>query len=99
MHGHSDLARGVISLDERLHQFVLGHAPVVERGVIIRLQLIAHRPHHHAWMATVALDELFNMIHPQIVEMCSSAAYILVIPFVVELIHNEDTVFVAEVEE
>ena len=50
-------------------------------------------------MATVALDELFNMIHPQIVEMCSSAAYILVIPFVVELIHNEDTVFVAEVEE
>ena len=31
--------------------------------------------------------------------MCSSAAHILVVPFVVEFIYNEYSVFVAEVEE
>ena len=99
MHRHGHLACGVVSLYEGFHEFVLSHSPVVERGVIVRLQLVAHRPQHYARMAAVALDEFLHMVHPQVGEMCPSAAYILVVPLVVEFVHHEYSVLVAKVEE
>ena len=99
VHGYCHLARGVIALYEGAHELELGHAEVVERHIVVGLQLVAHRPRYDTRVVAVTGDEFWHMLLPEIHEVLSACAHILVIPLVVEFVNNENAVLVADVEE
>ena len=98
MHGDGDQACGIVSLDERLLQFVDGHTEVVERLGGVLLQLVAEAPEHHRRGVAVAAHPLGNIILPQLLEG-HPATRVQAIPLVVELVDDEDSIFVAELDE
>ena len=98
MHGNGDESGGVVTLEQRLLQFIHRHAEVVERLVGILLQLIAETPENDGGRVAVALDPLGHIVLPELFEG-HLAAGVLTRPLVVELVDDEDAVLVAETDE
>ena len=94
VHGNSGKTSVVISAKEFFLQFICRHSPIVEGKVGILLEFVAKTPQHDRGMIAVALHPFRNIALPHSLPFHSTSR-ILCEPFVIEFIHNEDTIAVA----
>ena len=98
MHSHRHLTTVVIALYGCFQHLVHRYAKVIEGHIVLLLQLITHRPHHHRGMIAVASNEFLHMSGPQLHKGSAPCSHVLVVPFVIEFIHHQYAVLVAKVQ-
>ena len=98
VHGHGGQSRVVVAVQQFLLQLVSRYAPVVVWHGGNLLQLVSEAPEHDAGVVAVALHPFGDVLLPQLSPFHASAG-VLLRPFVVQFVDDEDAEAVAYLHE